>query len=198
MTDKTDSKTIEIAEENACLVDFGDFREGFNKGKAINWAIGYVKEGWIVHLDADVIMPYPLEAFEMIFANLDPNNIYGCDRLSVPSFEMFEQGKKNIDSAGYVEIPHARIMERFAFEKLGGWVPIGFWQCWHSKHKRLYPEHINHAGDSDVIFAGQWPRSQRVLLPEASCLHLETFDRTGTANWFGRSTVPFGTSVQIG
>lgn len=193
-----DSASQGVAFDNGASVHLVRFDGVFNKGLVLNKAIQCVSEGWIIHLDADIVMPFPLDTWEMIFAGMNTENIYGCDRLSVPSYELFEQGKENIDSNGYVHIPHAEIMPRFAFAKLGGWVPIGYWQAWHSKHKRFYPDNVEHAGDSDVVFAGQWPRSQRILLPEASVLHLETSDKVGTMNWFGRSTVPFGQSMQIG
>lgn len=198
LTSLGDKETQEIGQKYDCKMMAAFTADAvFNKGKAINKAIPWVEPGWIVHIDADTLMPYPLEAWEMIFAGLDPANIYGCDRMNVPSFEMFQGVER--DAAGYLHVPGAQIMQRFCFDVFGGWVPIGFWQAWHSKHRRFYPENIPHAGDSDAIFAAQWPRSQRVLLPEASVLHLSTVDSiTGMANWHGRSTMPFCGSMQIG
>ena len=43
---------------------------------------------------------------------------------------------------------------------------------------------------TDVLFAIQWPRGRRHLLPEGFCIHLESSAEFG-ANWHGRKTPPF-------
>jgi hypothetical protein len=49
----------------------------------------------------------------------------------------------------------------------GGYVPIGFFQLWNARSRRLiYPEHHATAARSDMLFSLQWARQQRQLLPE--------------------------------
>jgi hypothetical protein len=74
-----------------------------------------------------------------------------------------------------------------------GYVPIGFFQMWHaSSGVRWYPNSSQHAGDNDMDFALQWPRSRRQLLPEILAIHLDSCRDNFGLNWNGRQTPFFG------
>lgn len=189
VTSRSDYMSYDTAYFYDCWVNHTD---DFNKGEAINLAIGGVKDGWIVHLDADIVLPYPADLWEMIRGNLNPQCIYGTDRLDIKGWNHWQRAKPLLGGEKYVEIPDAEVMGRFYFPKAQGWLPVGFFQMWHSSAKRYYSESYDHAAESDIDFAMQWPRCQRVLLPEATVLHLSTEDSQPAMNWFGRSTARFG------
>ena len=80
----------------------------------------------------------------------------------------------------------------------GGYVPIGFFQLWHSSQDqfrgvrtRPYPSRHNDACRTDVQHALQWDRRQRQLIPELLVTHLESEPARLGANWCGRTTRPF-------
>jgi hypothetical protein len=50
---------------------------------------------------------------------------------------------------------------------------------------------------TDVLFAIQWPRPKRQLLPEGFCIHLQSSAEFG-ANWQGRKTPPFRQTAGTG
>jgi hypothetical protein len=72
-------------------------------------------------------------------------------------------------------------------------VPIGFFQLWNPKGSGVchYPERHTTAARSDMLFAMQWPRDKRHLLPEIIAIHLESESVEMGANWQGRKTKPF-------
>ena len=73
-----------------------------------------------------------------------------------------------------------------------GYCPIGYFQLWHSSHGKQYPVVSGSAEHSDVVFALQWTRQKRELLPELFVYHLESERADMGANWKGRKTKPFG------
>lgn len=48
------------------------------------------------------------------------------------------------------------------------------------------------ADRTDVLFAAQWPRAKRALLPEVAVYHLESEPADQGTNWGGRRTARFG------
>ena len=82
VTTKEDSATIELCKKNnlECVLTERLHENGdpFNKGKAINdGLIAMTKKDWIIHIDADTILP---DNFREIFLynNLINKNIYTC------------------------------------------------------------------------------------------------------------------------
>lgn len=80
-----------------------------------------------------------------------------------------------------------------------GWVPIGFFQLWHSTTEysgiyrtKPYPTGSSNAAHDDVQFALRFDRKKRVLLPEFVVAHLMTEDMSYGKNWGGRRTKKFG------
>lgn len=182
-----------------CVATTEMHRDGaaFNKGRAINVGIMHLGHtDWLLHLDADTYLPHRFR--EMLHhAQLDKANIYGCDRLNTKSFDNWEEHKhKTVPQHQwrFMVTPHAEfpLGARLMHQELG-YCPIGYFQLWHSSLKRTYPIHCGSAEHSDVVFAAQWPRPNRVLLPEMFVYHLESDGAAPMGiNWKGRKTPPFG------
>lgn len=195
VTVEEDEKTHRLATDYSCQIRLVHKQVTFNKGLYVNAGISTVKAGWICLLDGDIVLPFSTNMSKLIFSNLDEECIYGTDRLAIKSYDHWQQVKPLLGEDDYTSIPNAELMKRFYF-KGRGWMPIGFFQLFHSKHNRLYPEEMTEAFHQDVPFARQWPRSKSVFLPEATVLHLETPDAALRGiNWFGRSTMQFGGSM---
>jgi hypothetical protein len=169
----------------------------FNKGRAINIGLNHLRhDGWVLHLDADCILPYGFKRL-LSMAHLDNSHLYGADRLRVKGYRAWQDNKSMLiphHKFGYLLTPHeafpvgARLVH-------GDWgyMPIGYFQLWHSSVKREYPVIAGNAAHSDVVFATQWENHERVLIPTMFVYHLESDPGayTGT-NWEGRKTPHFG------
>lgn len=173
----------------------------FCKGRAIDMGLSYLSgHDWIVHMDADVYLP-PLTRQQIDSAM--PNNecIYGIDRVDCRSYEAWRK---------YIERPAADMFQkkhhcllvpppfplgaRLILSQHGGYVPIGFFQLWHGRHKRHYPLCHGSAEHSDALHSLQWPMDNRRLLEEVICVHLDSSERPEDmgANWSGRTTPQWG------
>lgn len=174
-----------------------DEGDKFNKGKAINIGLNHLKhDGWLLHLDADIRLPDQFKRL-LSFAHLEETHLYGADRLRVKGWKVWQENKDLLvphHKFGYLLTPHeafpsgARLVH-------GDWgyMPIGYFQMWHSSMKLEYPVNAGNAAHSDVVFATQWEKSKRTLLPTLYVFHLESDPSayTGT-NWEGRRTPYFG------
>lgn len=181
------------------------YRDGaeFNKGRAIIRGIDHLAgDGWVLHLDADVVLPgHFRHALDM--AHLDPPVLYGADRVMVRGWDRWQRFK----ASGFLGHDyHCRVSfppgfpvgDRWASEAYG-YCPIGFFQLWHGRtdlyrgaHTRPYPHRHNDAARGDVQHAIQWDRRRRALLPEVIVAHLESEPAPLGANWKGRTTRRFG------
>jgi len=180
ITSNEDNKTQEIAKQNNCKVVVTDAfkykKASFNKGKAINAALSEISTGWICHIDADIVVDTTI-----IPTHYDQKTLYGCVRYMCPRITAWKA--RNIETwetyKGKLFIVDNK--------KIKQWLPLGFFQLWHSSTNNKYPEHCLTAAVSDVIFSLQW--SQRVCLDDIKALHLPV---RGTApegaNWRGRTT----------
>jgi len=179
--------------------DFYRDEQAFNKGRGINAVLNLLsKRDWLLHMDADIVLPPRTRDFLQRIVSLDPASIYGIDRMMCPSFE---------DWMGHVTNPtcqHADeifvVPEPFPMgarvAKLGdeGFMPIGFFQLWNAAVSGItsYPDTHGTAGRADMLFSLQWPRGRRSLIPEIIAIHLEGPLVPGTKNWRGRRMGPFG------
>lgn len=177
--------------------------DDFNKGAMIERGLQHLSAvGWRVHLDADVVLPLKFRSI-LESAHLDPRKIYGSDRVMVKSWSDWQK----LLATGWVSTDyHCRVNPPAGFQighrwadAVGGWVPIGFTQIWHSDsdqyngcRNRPYPQFHNDACRADVQHALQWDRRDRVLIPELLPVHLESEPAAMGANWRGRATKPFG------
>jgi Glycosyl transferase family 2 len=181
-------------------------RDGpFNKARLIRRALDQIGgRDWILHLDADIVLPRKLRRLVEL-AHLDERCIYGADRQNVVGWEAWNRLKatagpwdNHAHENGHWFHPAYRPGCRWV-STLHGYVPIGFFQLFHGSalvdggyHQRSYPVHHGDAARTDVQFALQWDRRQRLLVPELIVLHLESEKSPTGANWRGRTTARFG------
>jgi hypothetical protein len=207
VTTPEDAQTREVCRRHgvAPIVTREFYRHGdkFNKGRGVNKGIDQLSHAdWICHLDADILLP-PYFRRVVRDADLQPECLYGCDRVMIRSWSDW----KKLQASGYLQHDyHCRVnfpkgLEvgcRWASEE-HGYVPLGFFQLWHAQadlhrgaHMRAYPTSHHDAARGDVQFAIKWDRRQRVLLPEVIAVHLESETAPLGANWKGRKTKKFG------
>lgn len=170
----------------------------FNKGRGVNVGLAHL-HGYenILHLDADIVLPKQFRDM-LRRAKLDPEVLYGADRVNVFGWERWQQVKDirhpHYRNNWFVEPPAGHPVGARIIHREHGYVPIGYFQLWNKKQHKKYPIHEGTAEHSDVLFAIQWARNQRVLLPEVFCYHLESAksQQQMGVNWYGRKSEEFG------
>lgn len=186
---------------NKFSVDFLDttemHRDGdkFNKGRAINLGLSHLRhDGWLLHLDADIVLPHNFRGL-LAQSHLDTKKIYGADRLNVVGADLWHEHKDDIvplHRYRYLITPTEEFpLGSRLLHKEYGYCPIGYFQMWHSSARRRYPIVSGSAENDDVLFAVQWPRERREVLPELFVYHLESEKAKMGANWDGRTTQEF-------
>jgi len=186
---------------------FTEKNESFNKGSAINVGLAMLRQnGWILHMDSDIVVPL---TFRNMLAKsaLDPDCLYGCNRLDVIGWEAWQKLKKSwLDSPQFSYSCLVNSSSEFPLgatlvHKQYGYMPIGFFQLWHSsymnKYGLRYPDIRGSAEHADVQWAMRWPRKQRILLPTVRVFHLESERIKMGINWSGRKTKIFGPTVSV-
>jgi hypothetical protein len=202
VTTPTDRATQRLCEhyDVHCLVTeaFHAGGESFNKGLGINAGLmALASTGWIVHMDADIVLP-PRARDVLLGVPLDPLTIYGVDRVNCRSYlewmRYLRLPAPQHEQDVFVHPGPFRLGTRVAKSEFQGYIPIGYFQLWCAAAfpERRYPEHHADAARSDMLFAVQWPRPRRQLLPELFAIHLESEPAVMGANWKGRTTQPFG------
>lgn len=196
--DKETQRVCDYWDVDVVLTDVVDSRWGnFAKAKGINAGLEHLDlDGWVLHLDADIALP-PRSRTLLEHADLDPSHLYGADRLSVPDHEAWRahQASPSLQHDGYhVRLDAFHPMARFNAWHLGGYAPVGYFQLWNpgASGVTTYPADHSEADRTDVLFAQQWPRRKRQLLPELAVYHLESEPAEQGANWGGRRTARFG------
>jgi hypothetical protein len=171
----------------------------FNKARGINYGLAHLRtDGWILHLDADVVLPHRTRYF-LQSIDLDPRKIYGIDRVNCVGRAAWDQiklqGEPQYEWSCLVKPPaNLPLGARIAHMDHGGYVPIGFFQLWNGQSGiTRYPIRQGSAEHTDVLHALQWDKPHRQLLPELIAIHLETRGKPGPmgANWSGRTTPEF-------
>ncbi len=173
----------------------------FNKGRMVDRGLSMLSsDSWRLHLDGDIVLPHQFRRM-IEGAHLNPNNLYGCDRMMVRSWEQWQAVK----ASGFLGHTHCSVNMPMGIDigtrwalSASGYVPIGFFQLWHGsadewrgRRHRTYPISHGDACRSDVQFALQWDRRNRELLPEIVVVHLESEPAELGANWCGRTTKRF-------
>jgi hypothetical protein len=169
----------------------------FNKGAAINAGMGrFQYHGWRLHLDADIILPDNFRRVLFNHTHLEPADIYGADRIDVIGLDelkaLREAMQKSPQAAWSFLLNPANqraIGSRYV-DTLRGYVPIGFFQLWHASAQKDYPWSLGTAQHDDVLFAEQWPRPNRLLLPSVLCYHLCAQPPKLGENWEGKRSQP--------
>jgi hypothetical protein len=173
-------------------------RPSINKSRGINYGLAHQSHsGWMLHLDSDIVLP-PQFRKMVENAELDPACLYGMDRVNCTGSAAWDAFRHDpelqYEWSCLVKPPRGwRLGARIAHGDYGGYCPIGFFQLWNPRGSGVnrYPMTVEgNMEHTDVLFAIQWPRARRHLLPEGFCVHLESSGEFG-ANWHGRKTPPF-------
>jgi hypothetical protein len=199
VTSKEDKKTQKLCEfyHVQCVIDPMLSLPGMYKGDAISLGLTHLAlDGWVLHLDADIWLP-PQTRILLERACLDKTMIYGSDRFNVKGADAWARflhaPKLQHENNAYIHLNNDFGVATRVMAHDTGWIPIGFFQLWHPgvSGVRTYPKNHSDAGRTDMLFAKQWPRGKRSLIPEIVCYHLETDDMGMGTNWRGRVTSEF-------
>lgn len=201
VTGKHDKETQRLCAEYDvnCVIGWNHRRGGFDKAKAINHGLAHLGcQDWLLHIDADIVLP---DVFGDWFQNdmsLDEADIYGVDRYNCKSADDWDK-LRNEKWMHYRQAwrymvyppPHCVPATRVTHGDYDGWVPIGYFQLWHSSAKKRYA--VKPGADmehTDLLHAVSWPPENRHLIPEFYAVHLSTDQKTGQ-NWHGRKSPRF-------
>ncbi len=112
VTSHEDRATQQVAKKHGAICVQTDLftKNGrhFNKGAAINAGFGrFQYHGWRLHLDSDIILPDNFRRVLFNHTHLDPNSIYGADRIDVIGRDELRQLRDAVAeiAAGGVEFP---------------------------------------------------------------------------------------------
>lgn len=175
-----------------------DDGDRFNKGRAINLGLGHLRGlDWILHIDADILLPHGFRNM-LHRSKLHTSNLYGADRVNVYGHDHWEKHKEKLvphySSRYFVQPPKEFPLGARIIHDEHGYTPIGYFQLWHKSQGKRYPINQGNAEHTDVLFSVQWPRANRILLPEVIVCHLDS--ESGPApmgtNWGGRKSRHFG------
>jgi hypothetical protein len=196
VTSHADKKTQAVAKKHGALCVLTDLwnKNGrqFNKGAAINDGFGrFQYHGWRAHLDSDIVVPDNFRRLLFSHTQLDTNAIYGADRVDVIGvMDLMDASRlpQHRDSYFVIQDKDHNISPRYV-DTLRGYVPIGYFQLWHASCQKEYPWSLGSAAHDDVLFAGQWPRSHRHILPTVMLWHLLPEKTHLGQNWEGRKSM---------
>lgn len=185
-----------------CFTEHG---HTFNKGQAINVGLDHLHgSDWILHLDADIVLCRDFRRM-LKQAQIRSENIYGADRVNVYGYEAWHELKpalgRHYQDRWFIDpgfchadkVPSGIRHGARVLHKEYGYVPLGYFQLWHNSHGRRYNTRRGAAAGTDIMFPVQWPRENRVLLPDVVVYHLDSEVKHGIGtNWKGRKSKPFG------
>lgn len=172
----TDLKGVEslspIAKQYDCQLLATDvfYENGavFNKWVALEKFLSIQgRHGWIVLMDADILWPKEIPAYDLI-----------CGNLYTPRRRIWPD----------VTVPHPSEMfwstlHRHRNEEFAGWTQIFHGDDPHLGNPPWHEINWKHAGGADSFFQRKWPAEHK-LRPPFECLHLGP---TGQ-NWCGRAS----------
>ena len=172
VTSPTDEATQALAMRHDVGLFVTDvfYRHGaaFNKGAAIEAGFDVLgREGWIVHWDADIVMPADAR-----FRDVRPGWLHMPRRRMCEAPAMWDGS----NDWGKFPIGQEKPFVAGYFQLFDAADPMLRQRPW-------YPTHWRHAGGSDTAFCNRWPKHRRRWL-SFEVLHLGIPCR----NWWGRST----------
>lgn len=197
--DRDTKRLCEIYGVKCVVTDL--FYEGavFNKAAGINEGLKHLdKDGWVLHMDGDIWL-HPQSVRELRALKLNSQNLYGCDRVMIESYEQWLRFLSMPDlyrEDWLIRLSEYKVGSRITQYWDGGhWQVLGFFQLWHPSSSGVfdYPD-SNDASKSDILFSQKWSRSRRVLIPEVMAIHLENQESQTGTNWGGRRTKKFNFS----
>lgn len=205
VTDLKDHKTKELCDLHKveCVQTDAFYKHGrFNKFAGVNAGLKLIhKDSWVLFLDGDIIL-HPTIRRVINNLNLQKDCIYGMDRLNcsgIKKWKKYKAGRGVLTDSWILTdagLPiGARLVHHYGHSgengRFEGYRPLGFFQLCHKNYFETYPQdETNGADHCDLIFARQWPRAKRILIPELFVIHLES-ERSEGVNWYGRKSPPF-------
>ena len=189
VTSMTDAKTVQVCRKHGAVPiqtdAFGTSEGRFLKGQGLN--LGLIRmqyHGWRVALDADIILPPHFRRVVVNHETLDVQCLYGADRVNLVGPESW--GRARAAQWGVQDQVHTGLpIGPRLVTPAHGYIPIGYFQMWHSKGQKMYPSTAGGAGLDDVAFALQWPRSHRRLLPSLIVYQVCVAEPVSAENWDG-------------
>lgn len=172
-----DTETIELCKKHNVQYVISDrMIEGgkFWKGRGINDALDTIEDKqWILHVDADTLLLPNIKNY-LDDTPLCPACIYGLKGrykiLNVAELKEFVEQKK------VVTVEELENVDMLA----------GFFQLWHGRLRKHYPEENDSAAMDDIIMRnGFKPESRKIL--DLFCLHLGP----AWVNHYGRKSKKF-------
>ena len=190
VTSHSDKATQRVARKHGAICVqtdlFGKNGRRFNKGAAINAGFGHFQyHGWRAHIDADTALPDNFRRMLFNHTHLDHQAIYGADRVDVIGLvELLKHRRVPQVAWRAFMSPGGTVSPRYV-DPIRGYVPIGYFQLWHADCQKAYPFSLGTAAHDDVLFAEQWPRSKRHVLPTVAVVHLCASPPKLSENWDG-------------
>jgi hypothetical protein len=196
VTSHDDRATQQVAKKHGAICVQADlFKKNgrhFNKGAALNAGMGrFQYHGWRLHLDADIILPDNFRRVLFNHTHLDRSCLYGADRIDIIGLGELDclraRWLKSQQAAWsfLVNPAHQRPIGSRYVDTLRGYLPLGFFQLWHAANQHPYPWSLGTAEHDDILFADQWPQSQRRHLPTVVTYHLSARKPAWGENWDG-------------
>lgn len=196
VTSHADKKTQSVARKHGatCVQTDLFYKNGrkFNKGAAINAGFDYFQyHGWRMHMDADIVLPDNFKRVLFNHSHLERDCLYGADRFNIvgkQNIKQFVDSKANQHHhallLGETECD-AGIGHRLVCN-LRGYLPLGFFQLWHSSTQKPYAYSLGTAAHDDMMFSATWPLAKRRHLPSAICYHLCVTPPKVGEHWDGK------------
>ena len=175
----------------------------FLKFKAINLGLAKIDpNAWVCFLDSDIVLQ-PITRRVLEELKLDKKCLYGIDRLDCTGLKEWIEYCLNptlvtdnwLLTQSRFRSFGSRIVHYWGQQgengKFGGWKPLGFFQLTHRSSFTEYPDDCSGADHCDMVFANQYSRENRVLIPELFGIHLESVGDRWGQNWAGRTSKSF-------
>ena len=196
VTTHADRRTQAVAAKHGAFCVQSDLffknGRGFNKGAAINAGMDFFQyHGWRMHIDSDIVLPDNFRRLLFNHTHLDPNAVYGADRVDVVGADALTEIRRNPQHSCrcLVSANSLPLSPRYV-DPLRGYCPLGFFQLWNARTQKCYPYSLGTAAHDDVMFAAQWPHTHRRHLPTAICYHLCSRPPRWSENWDGNRRQP--------
>jgi len=191
VTSHEDAKTHAVCRKyGATCVQTDLFKKNnrkFNKGAAINAGFNYFQwHGWRLHMDSDIVLPDNFRRILFNHSHLDRNCLYGIDRVNVIGSDGLDKLTSNTQHK-HRKLEVGNVDHRW-LDEYDGYLPLGFFQLYHSSCQKPYPFSLGDASHDDLMFSALWPKENRRHLPSIVAYHLLTEPTHVGQNWEGRKT----------
>ena len=154
VTSHDDTKTHNVCRKHGatCVQTdlFSKNNRKFNKGAAVNAGFNYFQyHGWRLHLDSDIVLPDNFRRILFNHTHLERDCLYGIDRINVIGKD------KLVEIASGNQHSHRKIhggeIDHRWVDEYDGYLPLGFFQLYHSSCQKSYPYSLGDASHDDLI-----------------------------------------------